>query len=56
MYEVVFDGESIKFLNTLPKELRQIIFDKIADIDDNSKKIIITMIGHRKNVYKNIRF
>ncbi|MBN1502702.1 type II toxin-antitoxin system RelE/ParE family toxin [Candidatus Woesearchaeota archaeon] len=26
----------------------------IADIDDNSEVIYITLIGHRKNVYKNI--
>ena len=26
----------------------------IADVDRNSKKIKITMIGHRKNIYKNL--
>ncbi len=26
----------------------------IADIDDNKKRIEITLIGHRKNIYKNI--
>ncbi len=26
----------------------------IADIDHNSKKIEITLIGHRKNIYKNL--
>ena len=26
----------------------------IADIDDKNKKIIITLIGHRKNVYENL--
>ena len=26
----------------------------IADIDDNSKRIEITLIGHRKNIYKNL--
>ncbi|NQV08779.1 type II toxin-antitoxin system RelE/ParE family toxin [Candidatus Woesearchaeota archaeon] len=26
----------------------------VADIDDNSKRIEITLIGHRKNIYKKI--
>ena len=26
----------------------------IADIDDNKKRIEITLIGHRKNVYQDI--
>ncbi|MEK6886849.1 MAG: type II toxin-antitoxin system RelE/ParE family toxin [Nanoarchaeota archaeon] len=26
----------------------------IADIDGNSKKITVTMVGHRKNIYQNI--
>ena len=26
----------------------------IADIEDNKKKIEVTLIGHRKNVYKNL--
>ena len=26
----------------------------IADIDDNSKRIEITLIGHSKNIYKNL--
>ncbi len=26
----------------------------IADIDDNKKKIEVTLIGHRKNIYKNL--
>ena len=26
----------------------------IADIDDNKKRIDITLIGHRKNIYKNL--
>lgn len=26
----------------------------IADIDDKEKKIEVTLIGHRKNVYKNL--
>jgi mRNA interferase RelE/StbE len=25
----------------------------IADIDENSKKIIVLFVGHRKNIYKN---
>ena len=26
----------------------------IADINDNKKKIEVTLIGHRKNIYKNL--
>lgn len=26
----------------------------IADIDDNSKRIEVTLIGHRKNIYKKL--
>ena len=26
----------------------------IADIDDRNKKIEVTVIGHRKNIYKNL--
>ena len=26
----------------------------VADIDDNKKRIDITLIGHRKNIYKNL--
>lgn len=26
----------------------------VADIDSNSKEIQVTLVGHRKNVYKNI--
>ncbi len=27
----------------------------IADIDENKKRIEITIIGHRKNIYKNLQ-
>jgi mRNA interferase RelE/StbE len=80
MYEIIFDNEAIEFLNKLPKEIKERIYNKIiatkekpsryfkrlegrkdyklrigdyraiADID--SKKIQITLIGHRKNIYK----
>jgi len=84
MYELIFDEEAIDFLNSLPKEIKERIFNKIistkenplhffeklsgrndyklrigdyraiADIDNNAKRIEITLIGHRKNVYKKI--
>ncbi len=82
MYELIFDPEAVNFLEKLPKELRQRIFNKIistkenpfhfferltarADYklrigdyrviaDINSKRIEITRVGHRKNIYKQI--
>ena len=84
MYEIIFDPPAIDFLNKLPKEIKQRIFNKtistkenphhfferlegrkdyklrvgdyrvIADIDNHNKRIEITLIGHRKNVYKNL--
>ena len=84
MYDLVFDEEAIDFLNKLPKELRERIYNKIistkenpfhfferlegrkdyklrvgdyraiVDIDPDSKKIKVTLIGHRKNIYKNL--
>jgi len=82
MFEVIFDEEAIDFLNKLPKELKNRIFNKIisakenpfhyfeklsgrkdfklrigdyraiADIDKSSKRIKVTVIGHRRNIYK----
>ncbi|MBI4167875.1 MAG: toxin [Candidatus Aenigmarchaeota archaeon] len=60
MYDVVFDPLAIHFLNNLEKAVKERIFKKlrigdyrvIADIDQTLKKIQITLIGHRKNVYK----
>ncbi len=84
MYNVIFDEESIDFLNTLPKEIKERIFKKIisskenplhfferlagrseyklrigdyrviANIDQAHKKVHITFVGHRKNVYEKI--
>ena len=81
MYEIIFDDEAIDFLNTLPREIKERIFNKIistkgnpfhfyerlqgrtdhklrigdyraiADIDQKNRKIWITVIGHRKNIY-----
>ena len=81
MYELVFDDKAIDFLNKLPKDLRERVYNKIiktkenplryfkrlaertdyklrigdyrviADINVSSKRIEITVIGHRKNVY-----
>ncbi|MBL7051075.1 type II toxin-antitoxin system RelE/ParE family toxin [Candidatus Woesearchaeota archaeon] len=80
MYEIIFDPNTIDFLEKLPKEIRLRIFNKIlstksnpfryferlksrkdyklrvgdyricADIDNQT--IVITLIGHRKNIYK----
>lgn len=82
MYEIIFDEKAIEFLNKVPKELKERIFNKItstkenpfhffekltgrkdyklrvgdyrviADINKKDKKIEITIIGHRKNIYK----
>ena len=84
MYEVVFDKESINFLNKLQRPVRDRIFNKIlstkenplrfferlterndyklrvgdyriiADINQNLKKIEITRVGHRKNIYERL--
>lgn len=84
MYEVIIDEEAIEFLNKLPKEIKERIFNKIlstkenplhfferlaeraeyklrigdyraiADIDQGNRIIKVTLIGHRKNIYKNI--
>lgn len=84
MYEVVFDPESIEFLEKCEKITARRIWDKImlakenphhfferlagrkdyklrvgnyrviADIDDSGKRIHVSLIGHRRNVYKNL--
>ena len=84
MFELIFDQEPIEFLNKLPKQLKERIFNKItstkenplsfferlrgrtdyklrigdyraiADINQTNKRIEITKIGHRKNIYKNL--
>ena len=84
MYEIDFDEEAIAFLEQLPIQLRERIFNKvlstkanpfhfferlegredyklrigdyraIADIDMAAKKVQVTIIGHRKNIYKKI--
>lgn len=35
MYEVIFDGEAIEFLNGLPKEFKERIFNKIISTKEN---------------------
>ena len=84
MYEILFDEEAIDFLNKLPKQIKERIFNKlittkenpphyferlkgrkdyklrigdyrvIADIEESQNKIKVTVIGHRKNIYKNL--
>lgn len=81
-YKIIFDKETIAFLNKLPKNLAKRIFNKISetktnphhffkklkgrtdyrlrvgdyriitDINENQKRVEITKIGHRKNIYK----
>jgi mRNA interferase RelE/StbE len=83
-YELIFDRKAVEFLESLPKELRQRIFDKvaaakenpmyfferlegrqdyklrvgdyrvIADINHGLKQIEVTLIDHRKRVYKRL--
>jgi len=84
MYKLLFDKESIDFLNKLQKQVKERIFKKIisskenpfksfarltgradyklrvgdyrviADIDEKTKTIKITLIDHRQNIYKRI--
>ncbi|MBS3176790.1 type II toxin-antitoxin system RelE/ParE family toxin [Candidatus Woesearchaeota archaeon] len=84
MYDVIFDDEAIEFLNKLPKEIKERMFNKIifskenpfhfferlagridyklrigdyrviADIDQGNRTIKVTIIGHRKNIYKKL--
>ena len=84
MYDIIFDEEAIDFLEKLPAQIKERIFNKIisakenplhfferlegrtdyklrigdyriiADIEQNDKKIKVTRIGHRKNIYKKI--
>jgi len=84
MFEVVFDEKAVEFLEKLPRDLRERIFNKIistkenpfhffdrlngrkdyklrvgdyrviADINQKLERIEITLIGHRKNIYKNL--
>ena len=83
-YELIFDNKAIESLESLPRELRKRIFDKlmvakenpahfferlegrqdyklrvgdyrvIADINNNLGRIEITLIDHRKKVYKRL--
>lgn len=84
MYEIIFDEEVINFLNKLPVEIKERIFNKIisakenplhyferlvgrteyklrvgdyriiAEIDQSQERINIVVVGHRKNIYKNL--
>jgi mRNA interferase RelE/StbE len=84
MYDIIFDEEAIDFLEKLPAQVKERIFNKIistkenplhfferlegrtdyklrigdyraiVDIEQNDKKINVTRIGHRKNIYKKI--
>ena len=35
MFEVIFDSEAIEFLNKLPKQLKERIFNKIMSTKEN---------------------
>ena len=82
MYEIRFDEKAIDFLNELPKDIGERIYNKIisakenpfrlfiklggredyrlrigdyrviADIDTKARLIEVTLVGHRRNVYK----
>ena len=84
MYDIILDEEAIDFLEKLPAQVKERIFNKIvstkenpfhfferlegrtdyklrigdyraiADIEQNDKKIKVTRIGHRKNIYEKI--
>jgi mRNA interferase RelE/StbE len=83
-YELIFDRKALEFLEGLPKELRQRIFERataakenpmhfferlegrqdykmrvgdyrvIADIDHGTRRIEVTLVDHRKRVYKRL--
>ncbi|VVB65528.1 Uncharacterised protein [Candidatus Gugararchaeum adminiculabundum] len=83
-YALIFDQKALKFLESLPKELRERILEKaaaakhnpihfferlekrsdyklrvgdyrvIADINHALKRIEVTLIDHRKKVYKKL--
>lgn len=83
-YELIFDRKALEFLEGLPKESRQRIFNKItaakenplhfferlegrqdfklrvgkyrviADINHSTRRIEVTLIDHRKRVYKKL--
>ena len=82
MYELIFDDEAIEFLEKIPREIKERIFNKlistkenpfrfferltgrtdyklrvgdyriIADLDQGNNTIKVTIIGHRKNIYR----
>jgi mRNA interferase RelE/StbE len=84
MYTVIYDEETLQYLEKLETKIRKRIFEKIistkenpfhyferltgrgefkfrvgdyriiADIDENTKKISILFIDHRKNIYKKL--
>ena len=84
MYALLFDPDTLAFLEKIDKGIAKRIWDKIqstkenplhyferltargdyklrigdyrviADIDNNVKTIEVTIIGHRKNIYKNL--
>ncbi len=35
MYELIFDGEAVEFLNKLPKEVKERIFNKLVNAKEN---------------------
>lgn len=83
-YKLIFDKKAIEFLESLPREIRQRIFERIsaakenpmhfferlegrrdyklragdyrviADINHQLRRIEVTLIDHRKRVYKRL--
>lgn len=49
-YEIIFDDEAIDFLNTLPKELKERIFNKIISTKENPLHFFERLVG--KTEYK----
>ena len=45
MYELIFDDEAIEFLNKLPKDVRQRIFNKIVSTKENPLRFFERLTG-----------
>lgn len=47
MYEMIFDEEAIDFLNKLPKELKERIYDKAMSAKENPSHFFERLEGRR---------
>ncbi len=47
MYEVIFDDGAIEFLNKLPKEVKERIFDKVISTKNNPHHFFERLTGRK---------